>query len=50
MAKGKEVGGAMSPKSKKLAALTPPYNKVTRGDVIKGATMKKGGNMRAKKK
>jgi hypothetical protein len=40
----------MSPKNKKLAAMTPPYNKVTRGDVIKGAQMKKGGNSKGKKK
>ena len=32
----------MSPKDKKLAAMTPPKNKITRGDVIKGAKMKKG--------
>lgn len=50
MAKGTDVSKEMSPKAKKLASLTPPYNKVTRGDVIKGATMKKGGNMKAKKK
>jgi len=31
----------MSPKDKKLAAMTPPKNKITRGDVIKGAKMKK---------
>lgn len=30
----------MSPKDKKLAAMTPPKNKITRGDVIKGAKMK----------
>lgn len=32
----------MSPKDKKLASMTPPKNKITRGDVIKGAKMKKG--------
>lgn len=42
----------MSPKDKKLAALTHPKGKITRGDVIKGAQMKKGnvkkGNSRGR--
>jgi len=32
----------LSPKQKKLAAMTPPRNKITRGDVIAGR--KKSGN------
>ena len=32
----------LSPKQKKLASLTPPYNKITRGDIFKGATKNKG--------
>ena len=34
----------LTPKQKKLASLTPPFNKITRGDIIKGATMRKKKN------
>jgi|TARA_B100001939_G_scaffold113840_1_gene98400 hypothetical protein len=40
----------LTPKQKKLASLTPPYNKITRGDIIKGATMKKGGKKNVRKR
>jgi hypothetical protein len=43
----------MTPKQKKLAAMSGDKGKITRGDVIKAAQMnqmKKGGNMKAKKK
>lgn len=40
----------MSPKDKKLAAMSGDKSKITRGDVIKGAQMKKSGSMKAKKK
>jgi hypothetical protein len=40
----------LTPKQKKLASLTPPFNKITRGDIIKGATMKKGGKKRVSKR
>jgi hypothetical protein len=43
-------GKAMSPKEKKLAAMSGDKGKITRGDVIKGAQMKKSGTMKAKKK
>jgi len=34
--KTKSNSKSMSPKQKKLAAMTPPRNKITRGDVIAG--------------
>jgi len=34
----------LTPKQKKLASLTAPFNKITRGDIIKGATMRKKKN------
>ena len=39
-------------KQKKLASLATTYNKITRGDIIKGATMKKknGSKTRNNKK
>ena len=37
----------LTPKQKKLASLSPPFNKITRGDIIKGATMKKGKKVTA---
>ena len=37
----------MSAKQKKLAAMTPPRNKITRGDVIAG---RKKNNKKKKKK
>ena len=40
----------MTPKPKKLAAMSGDKGKITRGDIIKAAQMKKGGNMKAKKK
>ena len=40
----------LTPKQKKLASLTPPYNKITRGDIIKGATMRKGKKKNGKRK
>ena len=40
----------LSPKQKKLASLTPPYNKITRGDIIKGATKNKVGKKNVKRK
>jgi hypothetical protein len=41
---------AMTPKDKKLAAMSGDKGKITRGDVIKGAQMKMSGTMKAKKK
>ena len=40
----------MSEKNAKLAAMSGDKGKITRGDVIKAAQMKKGGMMKAKKK
>jgi hypothetical protein len=40
----------MTPKQMKLAAMSGDKGKITRGDVIKAAQMKKGGMMKAKKK
>lgn len=40
----------MSDKNAKLAAMSGDKGKITRGDVIKAAQMKKGGMMKAKKK
>ena len=42
----------LTPKQKKLASLAPPFNIITRGDIIKGATMKKknGSKTRNNKK
>ena len=42
---GFKKGGSvkkMSPKQKKLAAMYPPKNKITRGDFIAAAKKKKG--------
>lgn len=54
MAYGKKMAAkgskAMTPKEKKLAAMSGDKGKITRGDVIKAAQMKKGGNMKGKKK
>ena len=54
MAYGKKMdskgGKPMSPKQEKLAAMSGDKGKITRGDVIKAAQMKKGGSMKAKKK
>ncbi len=40
----------MTPKQQKLASMSGDKGKITRGDIIKAAQMKKGGNMKAKKK
>jgi hypothetical protein len=40
----------MTPKQQKLAAMSGDKGKITRGDIIKAAQMKKGGAMKAKKK
>jgi hypothetical protein len=40
----------MSPKNKGLAAMSGDKSKITRGDVIKAAQMKKDTNKKAKKK
>jgi len=40
----------MTPKQKNLAGMSGDKGKITRGDVIKAAQMKKGNNMKAKKK
>jgi|TARA_R100001086_G_scaffold232150_1_gene153238 hypothetical protein len=44
---GKKKGGSvkakkLTPKQKKLAAMTPPRNKITRGDIIAIAKKNKG--------
>jgi len=40
----------LTPKQQKLAAMSGDKGKITRGDIIKAAQMKKGGSMKAKKK
>ncbi len=39
---GSKKSGEMSPKQKRLAALAEPRNKITRADIIAGATNRNG--------